>query len=81
MTARLWTARQVSAEMGRNSRMTGTRLATAAGLPYRNLMRCLNGERPFTIDELARISEALEVPVTDLVGTATRQYSDILAAA
>ncbi len=69
--ARLATAQQVNAEMGRHKRMSGRELALATGLPYRNLMRCLNAERSFTVDELARIAQALDVPITRLITEST----------
>jgi hypothetical protein len=81
INARRWTAEQVSAEMGRHGRMTGKELATQTGLPYRNLMRCLNAERPFTVDELARVAEVLDVEITTLIGGITSRYlagSDLL---
>lgn len=67
--------------MGRHGRMTGTELARESGVPYRTLMRCLNGERPFTVDELARIAAALDVALTKLLGTTGRKTVDSVALA
>lgn len=74
--ARLTSAQQVSAEMGRHGRMSGTELARESGVPYRTLMRCLNGERPFTVDELARIAIALDVPLHRLLVATGQEYAD-----
>ena len=81
LRVRLAVANEVNAEMGRQGRISGQRLAANSGVPYRTLMRCLSGDRPFSVDELAEIARALRVPIGHLVGTATRQYSDVLAAA
>jgi len=45
--------------------------------------RRLGATRDVTLSlaEVERFADALDVPVDDLVGTATRQYSDVLAAA
>jgi len=67
--------------MGRHGRMTGTELARESGVPYRTLMRCLNGERPFTVDELARIATALDIRLPALLGATRQKRTDSAAIA
>jgi len=67
---RLAVANEVSAEMGRQGRISGQRLAADSGVPYRTLMRCLSGDRPFSVDELAEIARALRVPIGHFLVTA-----------
>lgn len=76
---RLVVAQQVAAEMGRHGRMRGTDLARESGVKYRTLIRCLNGERPFTVDELARIAGVLNVDVHELLVDPKRDGGTVAA--
>jgi len=56
----------VKAEMARRSH-SQVSLAPLVGMRQQALSRRLSGRTPFTIDELARIASALEVPLSHLV--------------
>lgn len=62
-------AANVRAEMARSKR-TQAALAHDIGMKQQALSRRLAGITPFTIDELGRIAEVLEVPLHGLVGEA-----------
>ena len=72
-------AAEVNGQMGRRGRMSAVRLAKASGLPYRTLVRCLGGARPFAVDELEKIAAVLDCSVSDFVSppppTGTRTIS------
>jgi transcriptional regulator with XRE-family HTH domain len=56
----------VKAEMARRSH-SQISFAPLVGMRQQALSRRLSGKTPFTIDELARIASALEVPLSHLV--------------
>jgi transcriptional regulator with XRE-family HTH domain len=59
----------VRAEMARRN-LSQTALAEQLNVTQQKLSRCISGQQPFRVDELARIAEALDVPLVDLVGEA-----------
>lgn len=56
----------VRAEVARR-RLSQVKLAEQVGIRQQALSRRLNGTTPFRIDELARIADALNIPLADLV--------------
>lgn len=52
------------------SKRTQAALADSIGMKQQALSRRLAGTTRFSIDELMRVADALEVPVNDLIGTA-----------
>ena len=46
---------------------TVTRLAQVTGLPYDTLNRCVRGGRPFAVNELELIADALTCSVHELI--------------
>jgi transcriptional regulator with XRE-family HTH domain len=61
---------EIRAVMARK-RITQTALAAQLGLPAHLLARRLSNHVALTVDELAAIAAALEVPVTDLLPAET----------
>lgn len=59
-------ADNIRAEVARR-RISQTVLAEKVGIRQQALSRRLNGSTPFRIDELARIADALDIPLTELV--------------
>jgi len=64
----------VRAEMARAKR-TQAALAHQIGMGQQALSRRLTGQTPFTVDELARVGQALGVSLADLVGGSTKKAS------
>ncbi|MGW0043443.1 helix-turn-helix domain-containing protein [Rhodococcus sp. NPDC003348] len=57
---------EVRALMARR-RISQSALASRLGISQSSMSRRLSGESPFTVDELLRLAEIFEVPVTDLL--------------
>lgn len=62
-------ASNVRAEMARR-RITQTEIAKKAGIPQSGLSRRLVGSTPFTVNEIERIAEVLDIQVNELIGEA-----------
>lgn len=52
---------------------TQVALSDATGIPRTTLLRRLGGLSPFTVDELQRIADALNVEVHTLIGVPTER--------
>jgi transcriptional regulator with XRE-family HTH domain len=63
-------ATEIRAAMARK-RVTQTALAALIGMPVYSLARRLSNQAPLTVDELAAIAAALDVPVADLLPAET----------
>ena len=59
-------AEEVRAEMARQ-KITVNALSEESGVPISTLRRSVNGQRPFTIQELFVITRLLETSVVDIV--------------
>ena len=59
-------ANNIRAEVARR-RLSQVKLAEQVGIRQQALSRRLNGTTPFRIDELARIAEVLDIPLSELV--------------
>lgn len=59
-------ANNIRAEVARR-RLSQVKLAEQVGIRQQALSRRLNGTTPFRIDELARIAEVLDMPLSELV--------------
>lgn len=57
---------EVRAEMARR-RMSVNALSEESGVPISTLRRSVNGQRPFTIQELFVITRLLDISVVDIV--------------
>jgi transcriptional regulator with XRE-family HTH domain len=61
-------AMEIRAVMGRK-RVTQTELATLINMPVATLRRRLSGDIEISVNDLAVIAAALDVPATDLIPT------------
>lgn len=61
-------AGEIRAEMGRQ-RLSQTELARRIGISQAAFSRNLNGQVPLTIDFIASVADALDVPVTRFIDT------------
>lgn len=58
-------AEQIRAILGRRQ-LSRSWLAREVGMPVTSMNRRLRGDQPFTVDELAAVAAALELPVIAL---------------
>lgn len=70
-----WVAGEVRAHIARQ-RITGVELAKRMGASQRYVSRRLKGDTPIDVDDLVRIADALDVPVTDLLPSTVRSGRD-----
>lgn len=64
--------RHVLCDLAAESGQSLAELAEAAGMSDIQLAAALTGRRPFTVDQLDQLCEALETPVADVVDQAAR---------
>lgn len=67
-----WVAQEVRAEASRQ-KMNIAQLAAKAGIADKVLRRALDCERPFHLPQLIRVSDALGLTLTALIGEAERR--------
>lgn len=67
-------AEEVRAEMARRQ-ISVNALSEESGVPISTLRRSVNGQRPFTIQELFVITRLLETTVVDIVQRAEAQQA------
>jgi transcriptional regulator with XRE-family HTH domain len=67
-------AMEIRAVMGRK-RVTQTELATLINMPVATLRRRLSGDIEISVNDLAVIAAALDVPATDLIPIAEERAS------